>query len=102
LQVHDLVSKLPGYQRTTRYELLYARTNAQSRKLKGLPPTTDEPEPEPPTALAIHEFAGDVNQSAKDLVRNSAESKKIISEAKQTEFIVFGLKKGFGKSKFFD
>lgn len=42
--------------RTLHYKLLYARTNAQSRALKGLP-TTDEPHPEPSTWLAMHEFS---------------------------------------------
>ncbi|KAI4937445.1 uncharacterized protein J4E92_002176 [Alternaria infectoria] len=47
----------PQYMRTLRFKLLYARTNAQSRALKGLP-TTDEPHPEPSKWMAMHEFAG--------------------------------------------
>ena len=49
------VSQVPGYLRTTTFKLEFARTGAQSRALKGLP-TTDEPEPEPPTWLSFHEF----------------------------------------------
>jgi hypothetical protein len=51
----------PNYIRTLRFKLLYARTNAQSRALKGLP-TTDEPHPEPSTWLAMHEFADAPNE----------------------------------------
>jgi hypothetical protein len=43
--------------RTTRFKFVYARTNAQSRVLKGLAPPTDEVPPKPPTWLALHEFA---------------------------------------------
>lgn len=50
-----LLSKATGYLRSTRFKLAFARTNAQSRALKGLP-TTDEPPPTPPAWLTIHEF----------------------------------------------
>ncbi|CAK7215346.1 hypothetical protein SCUCBS95973_002450 [Sporothrix curviconia] len=50
-----LAEKIPGYLRTTRYELRYARSNDQSRKFKGLSSTGEAP-PERPTWLAIHEF----------------------------------------------
>ncbi|OAL46554.1 hypothetical protein IQ07DRAFT_683311 [Pyrenochaeta sp. DS3sAY3a] len=49
------VAKVQGYVRSLRFKLLYARTNAQSRKLKGLPPAEEEMV-EMPTWLAIHEF----------------------------------------------
>ncbi|KAI4652031.1 hypothetical protein J4E93_002228 [Alternaria ventricosa] len=49
------LEKSPQYMRTLRFKLLYARTNAQSRALKGLP-TTDEPHPEPSIWMAMHEF----------------------------------------------
>ncbi|CAE7023775.1 hypothetical protein PTTW11_03650 [Pyrenophora teres f. teres] len=55
-QQTSILSQSPHFIRTLRYKLLYARTNAQSRALKGLP-TTDEPHPEPSTWLAIHEFS---------------------------------------------
>jgi hypothetical protein len=53
-----VVSRVQNYQRSLRFQLLYARTNAQSRALKGLP-TTDEPSPEPPTWMAIPEFSAE-------------------------------------------
>ncbi|CAK7199629.1 hypothetical protein SEUCBS139899_002312 [Sporothrix eucalyptigena] len=49
------LAKLPGYLRTTRYELRYARSNDQSRRFKGLS-STGAPPPKRPTWLAIHEF----------------------------------------------
>lgn len=62
------VSQAAGYIRTIRFQLRYARTNAQSRKLKGLP-TTDEPHPEPPTWLAIHEFSNVPEKSIVEALR---------------------------------
>lgn len=54
----DLVSRTPGYLRTTRWKLLYHRNNAISRQLKGLPPNADDAAAleAPPTFLALHEF----------------------------------------------
>jgi hypothetical protein len=81
--------------------LLYARTNSQSRKLKGLP-TTDEPEPEPPTLMAIHEFDCVVDASAIKAVKGTAEAKKILNNAKQVELVVYKLAKAHGSKKFLD
>ena len=95
------VSKIPGYQRTTKYKLLYARTNAQSRALKGLP-TTNEPAPEPPTWQALHEFTQAVDPSVIDSLQPSEGSKKVLANAKQSEFSIFELRKAHGAKKFFD
>jgi len=100
-QAQNAASKIPGYQRTMRFRLLYARTNAQSRALKGLP-TTNEAAPEPPTFQAIHEFSQAVDTSAFDIIKNAEGSKKILSGAKQLELAIFKLAKGFGKKQFFD
>jgi hypothetical protein len=100
-QHHKMISKLAGYQRTTYYKLLYARTNAQSRALKGLP-TTDEAPPEPPTLQAIHEFDRIVKLEELEEMKNTAEAKKIFENAKQSETGVFGWAKSHGQKKFFD
>ncbi|KAI2484708.1 hypothetical protein Ptr902_03648 [Pyrenophora tritici-repentis] len=65
-QQTSILSQSPHFIRTLRYKLLYARTNAQSRALKGLP-TTDEPHPEPCTWLAIHEFSRSPDRIRADL-----------------------------------
>jgi len=99
--LQDTVSKIAGFQRTTRYSLLYARTNAQSRALKGLP-TTDEPAPEPPTWMAIHEFDRVVEASEVDGVKEMEVVKKVLGKAKQVEFETYKLAKAHGSKKFFD
>jgi hypothetical protein len=96
-----MISKIPGYQRTTYYKLLYARTNAQSRALKGLP-TTDEAPPEPPTLQAIHEFDRLVNIEELKEMKETVEAKKILDSAKQVEVVVYSWVKSHGDKKFFD
>lgn len=98
-QTQEIASKIPGYQRTTRFRLLYARTNAQSRALKGLP-TTDEPAPEPPTWQAIHEFSKAVDSSAIEAIEKAGGS--VLSNAKQVELAIYELRKAHGAKKFFD
>jgi hypothetical protein len=100
-QQQDIISKLPGYQRTTFYKLLYARTNAQSRALKGLP-TTDEAPPEPPTLQAIHEFDRVVKLDEVKEVKETEQAKKILKNAKQVETVIFTWAKSHGSKKFFD
>jgi hypothetical protein len=80
---------------------LYARTNAQSRALKGLP-TTDEAPPEPPTLQAIHEFDRIVKQEELKEAKETAQAKKILGAAKQVESDIFGLAKSFGDKTFYD
>ena len=80
---------------------MYARTNAQSRALKGLP-TTDEAPPEPPTWAAVHEFDREVDASSIEGVKVTEQSKKILGDAKQVEFVTYRLAKAHGSKKFFD
>jgi hypothetical protein len=96
-----MITKIPGYQRTTYYKLLYARTNAQSRALKGLP-TTDEAPPEPPTLQAIHEFDRIVKIEELKEMKETPEAKKILDNAKQVEVVVYAWAKTHGDGKFFD
>ncbi|EUC46280.1 hypothetical protein COCMIDRAFT_93314 [Bipolaris oryzae ATCC 44560] len=77
-----VISKTPHYIRTLQFKLLYARTNAQSRALKGLP-TIDEPHPEPSTWLAIHEFADLPEDTVLESVRNDVE--KILDGSGNTQ-----------------
>ena len=92
-------SSLKGYIRTTFYRLQYARTNAQSRALKGLP-TTDAPAPEPPTWLAMHEFDEVVRMPSE--LEDTPSAKKVLGGAKQVERIVYRLAKGLGSKWFFE
>ncbi|ETS88023.1 hypothetical protein PFICI_01851 [Pestalotiopsis fici W106-1] len=54
-----LLSKATGYLRSTRFKLAFARTNAQSRALKGLTSAAEEAPPQPPVWLTLHEFEVD-------------------------------------------
>ncbi|KAF2419711.1 hypothetical protein EJ08DRAFT_690515 [Tothia fuscella] len=97
----EMISKLPGYHRSTYYKLLYARTNAQSRALKGLP-TTEEAPPEPPTLQAIHEFDRVVQLDELKQMQETPAAKKILANAKQVEMVVYRWAKSHGDKKFFD
>jgi hypothetical protein len=81
--------------------LLYARTNAQSRALKGLP-TTDEAPPEPPTLQAIHEFNRVVKIEELKEMQETKQAKGLLSKAKQVEICVYKLAKAHGQKRFFD
>lgn len=81
------------------YHLQTARTNAQSRALKGLP-TTDAPAPEPPTWLAIHEFNEVVSMPS--AIEETPGAKKVLENAKQIERVVYRLAKALGSEEFFD
>ncbi|KAL1797749.1 hypothetical protein ACET3X_004355 [Alternaria dauci] len=101
-QAH-VVEQTPQYIRTVRFKLLYARTNAQSRALKGLP-TTDEPHPEPATWLAMHEFAGvpdeGIVSTLEGRTKQAAEGGKW--GATEIEILVWRLDRAHGDEKFFD
>lgn len=97
----DMLSKADGYVRATRYKIAYARSNAQSRVLKGLA-TSSEPPPQPPTYLALHEFSTeDVNIEKLMEVSDSPWSRKITSTCKAFASPVFRLVKTFGEGDFF-
>ncbi|KAH7384427.1 hypothetical protein DE146DRAFT_622670 [Phaeosphaeria sp. MPI-PUGE-AT-0046c] len=103
-QLEDFYSKqteelaqCPGYSRTSMFDLRYARTNADSRKLKGLP-ASDEPSPEPSTWLAMHELD---ERPAEDVVEKIRKDAKQLGEV-QGEVYVWELQKTHGEGKFFD
>ncbi|KAI4694393.1 hypothetical protein J4E81_006610 [Alternaria sp. BMP 2799] len=97
------LEKSPQYMRTLRFKLLYARTNAQSRALKGLP-TTDEPHPEPSTWMAMHEFAGIPDETfvkaLNDGVSKAAEEDRWGET--EIETLVWKLDRVHGDGKFFE
>jgi len=100
----DELAKVPGYIRSTRYELRYYRTNAQSRQLKGLPArAADIAIKEPPRFFAIHEFDRE-DLDLKLLYASGATpwSKKILANLKEPfESNFWSLKGSFGNKKFF-
>ncbi|OAA58982.1 hypothetical protein SPI_06184 [Niveomyces insectorum RCEF 264] len=67
------LAAVPGYLRTTRYELRYARSNDQSRRFKGLASKGEAP-PKRPTWLALHEFAADATVDAAALAAVQAKT----------------------------
>jgi hypothetical protein len=93
----------PNYIRTLRFKLLYARTNAQSRALKGLP-TTDEPHPEPSTWLAMHEFAEAPNEDYVNVLNDGVNSAAKEAGWGETEIetFVWRLDRVHGEGKLFD
>lgn len=96
----DRVSKLDTYQRSLRFRLLYARTNAQSRILKGLAPATDEPAPEPPTWLQIHEFEVEPRDDGARRVI-SEDGHGVLRDARQKEVHGYRLQRAHGRREFF-
>jgi len=100
----EQISKVPGYLRTTRYKLLYYRTNAQSRQLKGLPPREgDHAIQEPPSWLAIHEFSREDLDFPKLMATAETEiSKEILGTATKTETPVYRFTQSYGDGKFFN
>ncbi|KAF2264730.1 hypothetical protein CC78DRAFT_516192 [Lojkania enalia] len=98
-QQSAIVSEMPNYIRTLCFKLLYARTNAQSRALKGLP-TTDEPAPEPPTWQAVYEFSAEPSSETKATLKD--DRSEVLKKAKQNELHVYRLAKVHGGGKFFE
>jgi hypothetical protein len=82
------------------FRLQYARTNAQSRKLKGLP-STDESSPEPSTWLTIHEF----EEKPGDMIVDGIKAKLNELEGKigsvKGEVFVWRLERVHGEGKMF-
>lgn len=98
-----IVSKAEGYQRTIRFRLLYARTNAQSRKLKGLP-YVDEPAPEPSNWLAMHEFSSTPEDDLIGILRHDTENAVKTENWGETDIEVYAwrLDKVHGTGKLFE
>ncbi|KAH6673042.1 hypothetical protein B0J14DRAFT_701007 [Halenospora varia] len=97
------LSKVPGYLRTTRFKLLYHRTNAQSRQLKGLPPRPEDKEIiAPPTWQAIHEFDTENIDMTKLMATADTEwSKKIMGNVARVEAPMYHHVQSYGDGKFF-
>jgi hypothetical protein len=86
--------------RTVTFKLQYARTNAQSRALKGLP-TTDEPCPEPSSWLTIHEFEERPGDDAVKRVKDDALKIERELGKVEVEVYVWGLERVHGTGEFF-
>jgi hypothetical protein len=95
------ISPSPAYIRSLNFNLQYARTNAQSRKLKGLP-TNDEPSPEPSTWLAIHEFEEKVSEDVTKKIKGHISDLEMNIGAVNGEVFVWRLDKVHGEGKMFD
>ncbi|KAF1983091.1 hypothetical protein K402DRAFT_383591 [Aulographum hederae CBS 113979] len=91
----------PSHLRSLHFHLLYARTNAQSRKLKGLPPTSTDEDPDRavPSWTAIHEFDRVIEKRELDELMKGA--KAGFEGTKASEVRVYELKKVFGEKDFF-
>lgn len=100
LQQVETISKLTHYQRSLRFRLLLARTNAQSRILKGLASATDEPAPEPPTWLQIHTFSEEPPSDVRATIE--ADAHEVFQKAKQKEAHAYTLERAHGRKKFFE
>jgi hypothetical protein len=90
---------VPNYQRTLRFRLLYARSNAQSRKLKGLP-TIDEPCPELPNWMAVHLFSAEPEEDATRALKGDVHG--VLEKARQNQANAYKLAKAQGEGKMFD
>jgi hypothetical protein len=96
-QQREALAQAKGYIRTLSFELQYARTNAQSRELKGLP-TSDEPSPELSTHLVMHEFEERPDEQLVETVRKSVGELGNV----QPEVFIWALQRAHGEAKFFD
>jgi hypothetical protein len=98
-----MLAECPGYLRTTRYELLFSRSNAESRILKGLPPRPEDKDvPKPPKYLAIHEF--DTETPDFGPVMKTAEtewSKRMMFSVERIEKPVLRIMASYGSGEFF-
>lgn len=97
------VSRGKGYLRTIRFRLLYARSNAQSRALKGLP-TNDEPHPEPSTWLAVHEFEETPEEKVAETVEKDVKDASAAGSwgATLSEVHIWKSDRVLGEGKFFE
>jgi hypothetical protein len=98
-----IAQTVPGFLRTTRYKLIYYRTNAQSRALKGLPARqADIAIKAPPPFFAFHEFEiENVDIGALKKTTETDLAKKILGGDTIVEGGIWALKGSFGDKKFF-
>ncbi|KFH40420.1 hypothetical protein ACRE_089140 [Hapsidospora chrysogenum ATCC 11550] len=97
-----LLESYPGYLRTTRFKLVYARTNAESRILKGLAPPSDVAPPTPPTWLTLHEFEVDeLDMEKLSKAGSSPWCDKMTSGFSKMEVHIYRLAKEFGEKDWF-
>ena len=98
-----VVAKVPGFVRCTRFKLVYYRTNAQSRQLKGLPARAEDKVIEvPPTYMNLFEFDTESPDMKALLATGETEwSRKIIEDAKNREVGIYRFVTGYGDRKFF-
>jgi len=91
------MAKATGYLRTLSFDLRFARSNAESKRLKGLP-AGHQPSIEPSTHLAMHEFE---ERPDEELVKTLRSSVSELGDV-QPEVLVFELHRVHGERKFFD
>lgn len=96
------MAKTPGYVRTTRYRVAFARSNLMSRVLKGFATEEEkaqaQEQPEMPRWLTCHEFeSADIDWNVLGQAGETEWSKKIIGDAKVMDATVWRLKKGWGR-----
>ncbi|KAL4892186.1 hypothetical protein BDV59DRAFT_202710 [Aspergillus ambiguus] len=99
-----LIAENNGFLRTIRLKLVYARTNAQSRVLKGLAPATDEPAPQPATSLSLHEFEcepEEIDLSKFERITTTLMEEKMMASFRVCETRVYKLMKEFGGNGWF-
>lgn len=101
----DMHAKLPGYLRTTRFKLLYARSNAESRAFKGESAVAGEkPVDKPPKWLAIHEYELSVEEVSIENIKKLTASPwkdKVKSKVVRGESNQWFPVKSFGEGEWF-
>lgn len=81
---------------------MFSRSNAQSRALKGLPVTSNEPQPNPPTYLALHEFESEeIDLAALKTLTDTEWTKKVHDNAETALHPVYKIAKAHGKGEWF-
>ncbi|PMD32128.1 hypothetical protein L207DRAFT_640428 [Hyaloscypha variabilis F] len=98
------LAKVPGYLRSTRYQLLGHRSNGQLRAARGFPPREEDVEtPTPVKFLALHEFTVDeVDMKAFISTIDTDWSKRILGGAARAENpAYYQFKQGYGDGTLF-
>ncbi|KAM0276540.1 hypothetical protein ACHAQH_006641 [Verticillium albo-atrum] len=96
----EKMAQVDGFLRATRFKLAFARSNAQSRALKGLAAEGEEA-PRPPTWLALHEYSGDLDMQNMLEMTDSEWARKVISGLKVAKMPVYGIVVAHGKKDWF-